>query len=1010
MRCGFQGGFPLKVSLVLAIWAQGAMPAWSQSASLASISGRVTDPSGALLVGVEVTVKGKTTGIVRKATTDQAGLYRAYNLVPGTWVVSATRAGFASLVWDDVALKAGQEITLDLSLKVGAVETTVTVQGGVPLVNLISTEIGTTLNSEQISQLPLNGRNWQSLGVLAPGVLQTNRNANLSFNGGTVFANNVLMDGANATRGDLGGFVSGWGQAITPQTSPDMIQEIRIDSANMSVRSGRGGGNTTNVITKSGSNEFHGTISYNFRNDKLDARNFFAARKAPFRFNQGGGTIGGPIVRNRTFFFAGVQFESDRVGFSTVQTNIPTQNLRDRFPSVFKFYIDRTPLPTEPQFFQNGQRDPDFGAWRQNGSQKIRNAIGQGRIDHHFSDKDSAYFRYQTGDSLITGPAYHAFNPGGYIPVRVQNAVLSETHVFSPNLINEFRLGFNRVLADNFSAGSAASPIFNVGGVNFFQSFRSGIDMHAAVGTISENLTFNSGRHTMSAGFEFTPVQASRFGYGSVGYNFNNIADFVANRPLVVNFSPTQGREAMRYETYAPYFSEEFRITPRFNMVFGIRYEYNSVQRNADLRNFIYELKNPLTARFTQYGEPWYKPNYKVIDPRVGLTYRLTNDGKTVFRAAYGRYHSPMVQFVANTMTNEPRYASITYARAENPGLAYPLTPGVAGGLNPLRSVFMIEENIKNPYTQNWNANIQRELPGRMVLEVGYVGTHFVHGYTDVGYLNLPDPTQGGRRPNPNFGQVNNFRSFLYQHYNGLQTALRKQQSHGLSFDVFYTWSHTTDNGTQDQGAFPNNPLCTGGTCDKGNGGYDVRHNIVSDFIYELPFGQGKGFNSSNAVVSKLTSGWRVSGILQTRTGLPFTVRNGSDRFGNTIGFTQRPNAVVGCDKTPPGGVRYPDRALNINCFALPPLGTYGNLGVGTERGPGLFNLDVSLAKRTALTEKKSLEFRAEFFNLPNKANFGNPSAGLSAPSNFGRIFSTVGGNMGFGGQRQIQFNLKLLF
>lgn len=997
------------VSLSLALVALGTIPAWSQSASLASISGRVTDPSGAVLVGVEITITGKETGFVRRVTSNQDGLYQAYNLVPGTWVVKATQAGFAPLVWEDVILKTGQETTLDLSLTVGTVESTVTVQGGAPLVNLATTEIGTTLNSEQVSQLPLNGRNWQSLGVLAPGVIQTNRNANLSFNGGTVFANNVLMDGTNATRGDLGGFISGWGQPITPQTSPDMIEEIRIDSSNMSARTGRGAGNTVNVITKAGTNEFHGTVSHYFRNDKLDARNFFAVKKPPFRMNQGGATLGGPIVRNRTFFFLGAQLESDRVGFATVQNNIPTANLRARIPSVFKFYVDRTPLPTEPQYFSDGRLDPDFGTWRGNGPQKVRNAIGQARIDHQFSPNDTVYFRYQVGDSLVTGPVYHANHPGGYIPVKVQNMTGSWTRIISPRLINELRLGFNYPFADNFSAG-ADPPTIGVPGVNFFQTFRAGIDMHAAVGTISENLTFTSGRHTISTGFEYIPTKTSRFGFPGISYNFNSLAEFLANQPQTVGFSPAQGREAMWYETTSPYFQWNFKAHPRFHLVFGLRYEYNSVQRNPNLRNFDFNAANPMAARMMDYGEPWYRPNRDVIDPRLGLTYRLTGDGKTVVRASYGRYHTPMVQFVANTMSNEERYASLTYTVQDNPGMAFPVVPTVAQGLNPLRNVTMIEPNIKNPYTQNWSLNIQREFPFKSALEVGYVGTNFVHGYTDMGILNLPSPLLGGRRPNPNIGTVNNFRSFIYQSYHGLQTAFRKQQSHGLSFDLFYTWSHTIGNGTQDAGAFPNNPECTGGTCDKGDGAYDTRHNVVSNFVYELPVGKGKRFDSSNAVVDKIISGWRMSGILQARGGLPFTVRTGFDTYGNTLGWVQRPNAVVGCDKTPPGGRHYPDRVLNIACYSIPEQGTFGNLGNSTERGPGLFNLDVALAKTTALTERTRLEFRAESFNLTNRANFGNPWTTLTQGSTFARLTGTVGGNGQFGGQRQIQLSLKLLF
>ncbi len=845
--------------------------------------------------------------------------------------------------------------------------------------------------------------------MLTPGAVQTNDNANVSFNGAGVYGNSVAMDGASATRGDLGGFISGFGQSITPQTSPDMIEEIKIDSAGLSAMSGRGSGNSVNVITKSGTNTFHGTLSYTFRNDKLDARNVFDTGKAPFRFNQGGATLGGPIVKGKTFFFVGTEMGRYRTGTSTVQTQIPNQALRNRLPQTFQSYVARTPLPTEPQYLSDGKVDPDFGLIRMNGVTKTRNDVGQFRVDHCVSDNDTVYFRDQIGDSNILGPVYHANNQGGYYPIRVQNAVISETHLFSPRLVNEFRLGFNYPLLNNYASGPTG-PYIYVNGVNFFQSINWGIDSHAAIGTISENLSFSSGKHTLSVGFELTPVKGSRYGFPYDSYNFNTLDDLIANRPDSFSNAPSTGRDAVRYETYAPYFQDIIKLTKRLTLNLGLRYEYNSVQRSSRLRNYLYSITNLASSRLTNYGESWYKADRDVFDPRVGFTYRLTNDSKTVLKAAYGRYHFPMVLVGPNLIGNEPRYATANYLAADNSGLTYP----IANSSTPIKTdIFdynMVDPNIKNPYQQNYSLNIQTELPGNTMLQVGYLGTHYVHGYSDLGHLNLPDPKLGGRRPLPTIGQVSNIRSFLWQQYNGLQVTFRKRMSKGLVFEAFYAWSHTIDNGTQEAGAYPNNPLCTGGTCDRGNGAFDVRHNFTADFVYDLPVGKGTSMDLQNSVANAIIGGWQISGVMQMRTGLPFTVRTGFDTYGNTLGWVQRADAVASCNKTPPGGVHYPDRVVNLACFSIPKEGTFGNLGRNTERVPGAFNLDFSFAKRVQVTEKSTLQLRTDVFNFTNTPMFKNPWVYIAYGNQYAPLYSTYGGNGQFGGQRQIQFLLKFQF
>jgi hypothetical protein len=369
-----------------------------------------------------------------------------------------------------------------------------------------------------------------------------------------------------------------------------------------------------------------------------------------------------------------------------------------------------------------------------------------------------------------------------------------------------------------------------------------------------------------------------------------------------------------------------------------------------------------------------------------------------------------MVLFGPDVMGNEPRYAGHNFQAIDNPGLAYPLTEGLIAQLSGPPTYFMVDPHIKNPYQQDWNLNLQRSLPWNMGLEVGYVGTHYVHGYSNVYYLNLPDPKYDGNRPDQSIGQVNNWRSLLDGPYSGLQVSLRKRTAHGLTFDVYYAWSHTIDNGTQESDAFPNNPLCA--RCERGNGSYDVRHNLTADFVYVLPIGHGKSLlGNAQGWANGVVSGWQVSGLLETRTGFPFDVFTGYDTYGNTLGWTQRPNVVAGCNPySVPGGRHYPDRTLNINCFSFPAQGTFGNEGRNSLFGPGAFNLDFALARKVKIKEKGTLEFRAEAFNISNTPMFSNPWTSLTSTSSFGEIGGTVGGNGQFGGQRQVELMLKYLF
>ena len=320
---------------ILMVLILGVVPAWAQSVSLASIAGQVSDQSGAILVGVDIAITNTQTGIVRNVTTNTEGLYRANDLLPGIYTIEASHASFQGVVFQGVVLTTGHVTPLDITMKVGEVKEAVTVSGAAPLLKVENTEIGATLTSNQVAEIPLNGRNYLTLLVLTPGAVQTSSNSNVSFNGAPVYSNNLLMDGVNATRGDMGGFISGWGQTVTPQISPDMIQEIKIDSANLPSAQGRGSGNTINVVTKSGSNQFHGTVSYAFRNEALDARNFFAVTKAPFKYNQAGFTLGGPIKRDKTFFFIGGEFGRIINGTSTHTTNVPTAAFRATFPAVY---------------------------------------------------------------------------------------------------------------------------------------------------------------------------------------------------------------------------------------------------------------------------------------------------------------------------------------------------------------------------------------------------------------------------------------------------------------------------------------------------------------------------------------------------------------------------------------------------------------------------------------------------------------------------------------------------
>ncbi|HEV8135444.1 MAG TPA: TonB-dependent receptor [Pyrinomonadaceae bacterium] len=989
--------------------------AFTQS-NTGSITGVVADQNGAVVPNATVTVTNQGTNEKRTAQTDGEGRYEVPALPNGIYTVEATATGFKTTSVKDLRLAVGEKARSDLAMNVSGVDAVVTVAGQTRVDTETST-VGDTIATERISNNPVNGRDFTGLLATVPGSVQTTNQFQTSINGipSTFGGSSVLVDGIDAGRVDLNGTsnVLGRIESRVNRVSMDSIQEVQTVLQNYGAQYGQAIGAVINPITKSGTNEFHGSAFDYFRNEALDARDFFAG-KQKFRLNQFGGNVSGRLIRDKLFFFT--NYEGVRQTRGTTFTSlVPTAPFRSTFAPSIAPVLSTIPLPSAP-FFPAGSNvpDPNLGIFSIQKDGDLREDTGSVKIDWLQTQRSQFSVRYNINDSKTTTPYGVGTDQSADGTLRVQLFKASHNYTFSTNTINEFAFGINRNVTD-VGAGPSTLPRFDlsfvdqaiaVPGPAQFKQFRTG-----TVYQFLDTLSSVRGNHSLKAGTDIRLNRRSARSDTQETLTFFALNDFRDNVPFIVSKG---GNPLLDYanENYSFFIQDDWKAHPRLSLNLGLRYDVSSVSREKDGRLQNFDLT---TLTFTPVGQKLYDVDKNNFGPRFGFAFDVFGNHKTVVRGGYGIFYDRDLpaSFGSPQANTFPTLSVDLFTALFVCGIfpQFPVDPASYACAVP--NAFHIEKNLQTAMAQHWSFNIQHDL-GFGTLQVGYVGNHVTHlltnGVVTPRNINRRDPVTQVRPLSSNFGDIFVVGDYPQSNYNALQATFKRNLAKGLRFNANYTWSHAIDDVV---GFFKDYQDENNARAERASSDQDVRHNFTLDAGYDLPlrdwFSSGPGW---------IVDGWQLNTITQIRSGLPVNVTRQGGVFG---GFSFRPDLVPGVDTRCPN-FSVPECQFNAAAFSNPGDGVFGNAGRNLLRGPGFAQVDFSVFKNTKLTETSSVQFRAEIFNLFNHANFADPSGGLVRGDNnslkptafFGQSISTVGnqlgGLLGYGGPRQIQFSLRYLF
>jgi len=1006
------------------------------------IEGTVTDSSGAAIAAAEVVVKNLDTGLVRTLTTDNSGNYTATELPLGNYSVTASKSGFSTKTLTGIVVAVTVNARADVQLAPGKVEEKVEVMAQVPIVDTTGNTLGGTIEAKQFQDLPVNGRDYMKMLTAVPGANADPSSVNdspgsfgvFSVNGNRGRSNNFLLDGTDMNDGFRNdnaineGGVFGIPATLLPV---EAIQEMAILD-NTEAEYGRNSGSIVNIVTRSGTNSFHGAVFEYFRNNALDARNYFNAIPDPqngFHNNQFGGSLGGPIIKDKTFFLVAYEGQRETVGFPAPAT-IPSQAMiaantpAGGINPVIQNILNTNPWGTLPATGTNPDLSQDVEV-----DTPSRNRLDSliTKIDHHIGANDLLTGRYYFGDSSQTAPlaivggnVLPGFNT--VVPTRVQVVSLSYSHVFTPRLLAEFRGGWNR-FAETFSAqDSSTNPAalgLNTGNADF-TSLDTGLPV-ITVGNLAglganksnprgrvdsnwqylNNFSYNRGSHNWKFGFEFRRTSVNQyFDLNHRGkLEFDTLADFLAGDPTGGG-SQTMGDS--RRHTYqnniAFYAQDNWRLSRRLTVNYGLRWDYYGVIGEKDNLFSILNASDNLVQVGAGGPSSLYPKDYNNFSPRVGIAYDLFGTGKTIVRAGYGFAYDafsqdffagqiPYTSSNAGPLFNDIGPRPISYGSVNATALqpvacgstgAIPVpnsgglcTGPVFGAFGP-SDVFTVSQNLRTPYVQNYNLNVEQQLTSRVGLSVAYVGSA---GRKLFRFIDLNQGNQlTGVRPITAYYYVLDFQSSAESNYNSLQVRMNMRDFHGFTSTINYTYSHSIDTASdgQDYAPFqsqPDNSFNIRG--ERSNSGFDQRQRFSWLWTYTIPGGDS---------MKLLTNGWQISGVVSLLTGMPFTPMDYGD-FNNTGEFYERPDLVG----NPFAGTSSPANFLNLSAFAAPCTNPdvadevcnsgahFGNSPRNGFYGPGYRNFDFSLSKETPITERVKVRVAFDFFNIFNHPNFANP-------------------------------------
>jgi hypothetical protein len=1025
-----------------------ALAAMGQGASTfdtGTIVGSVTDQTGAVIPHASVVITNTGTGIVTTAKTGDTGLFTVPALPFGNYIVSASADRFGKAASSSFVLNVGATARIDLKLSLAAVSENVQVTGTTATVNLSNATSGTTLNAEQIENLPTNGRDVMDFLEIAPGSVNSTSFFQGSINGQENFMSGieVTLDGQNASRPDISGFDETEGNEANRMTraSVDSIQEIDFANSGYSADVGHSLGPQMNIITKGGTNQFHGEIFDFFRNDALDALDYFANSitqpKVPLRMNQFGGNVGGPIARNKLFFFANYEGLQQRTTQINKLNSVPSAYVRSQFVAAMQPVLaqmaplpaDCTAIPAPASCAVPGYPDANPA----NGSDlvyqpsalptTVSENSGAVRVDYTPTSSDRIFARY-TVDNGLTDQTY-GLDEGQTSPLALVNqyAVVDETHTFTPTLVNEFSVAIQKFHSDTNS--NTPQPL--VGFEGFFTvlgalpgpaTFNQ-INDDATL-DILDNATKTAGSRTFKFGAQIQFNRLDEWLREQQEFEFGSFANLEQDQPFVLSKIGFPNFIGVRNSNWDVYAEEDWRLTSRLTINLGLRADANTVwsERNNLQQNFDYQ-----TQSFLSPNKPLYTGPTVDVAPRLGLSYDPLGHGKTVIHAYYGLFYLPL-QFGANFVANNPAYQSYS-VNAFQANLVYPEpNPTLPAGT---QNVNIMPQDVHDAYSDNWLFGVQQQVMRNTVVTVNYVGneTQRMQAGQNFAAVNLNPAnwvTQSGR-PFSGFANENLESSNLNGSYHSMQVQVRHNVGK-LNVEANYTWSHTIN----DMVNFLNNysdPYDP--RKDMGNADWDIRNNLTGSVTYNFPELKG-----SNLLARSVLGGWQTSSIVQTRSGAALN----PTLTGTFFGLPTRPNYTGTPVHLAHGS--WPSGIYDVGAFQIEPTfngnpgdpSTLGNVPRNSLPGPGFFQWDFSGMKNFPVTEKIKVQFRGDLFNVLNHPNFGDPgnmgicnSIGLATSSatagcvtnlQFAAVGQTIADAdntlVGSGTARQIQLALKLIF
>jgi hypothetical protein len=973
----------------------------------ASLNGSVIDASGAVIQGAKVEVTSPETGLQRQTKTAAGGTYQVPGLAIGTYTVTFSKDSFQSVEVKEVELAVGQARTIDARLEVGSISNAVEVNAPVEGINRTSAEVGGVVETKQISELPISGRNWASLMLLVPGAINYGDGAqrSIQFNDHSLDDSNFLFDGI-----DTSGVQEQTQKADTRlNIALDAISEFRVSTSVYTAESGSAGGAQINVASKSGTNDFHGTGFYAVRNDALDSRGpFDGPTLPPFTLNQFGAGLGGAIVKNKAFFYVNYEGLRQSLG-ETFENYVPNAAFRQQVlatspalaPILNAYPMGQTPVDSITDMVTKVATNT------------TREDAGMFRFDYRFSDSTTSYVRYNIDNAYIDNPT-DALGDHNVIPHVPTNLVLDLQHIFSPTAINDTKFGLNRANYHNWTYGT--SPVAVSFGSNFDSVSDTALDTEVGTTfTYADSLTLIRGRHNLKMGVDIRRIRLNNSGntLTTSSISYDTPADFIANSAASATYLQGEGVVGNRRTFYAGFFQDDFKATSNLTLNLGLRYEYYSVAHEILNRSAVVDIQG--CGGFCPPGTPYYSPNTHDFGPRAGLAWApKALHGKTTIRSGFGIYFggNQNDDFSDPAESAVPRYS---LQQSDFPALSYPLV-AFLNPANQLYSPKAIARDRKDLSYNNWDFTVQQELPKNFLFQAGYVGGEGHHLF-DKYTVNLINPATGLRTLST-FGSFGLKANDGNNNFNSLQTTLQRRFAHGFLFQTNYMYSHGITDASAGSGQSVSFQDMACRACDRSSSPYDVRHTLATNAIYELPFGHGKEFLNGNGLAPKVLGGWEMSGIVTARTGLPVNITMSRKAAALPDGNTssQRPNLVPGVS------IYSADPSVNgwFNpaAFAMPAPGTWGNLGRYIANGPGNYEVDSSLQRRFRVTERLALNLRAAGYNVFNHPQYASPSGSLgsltgSAPvsAGFGKITSILNtGAVGSGAPRRIEFMLRAEF